>query len=186
MKGATPDEVKDKLKERTEKLDEICYKFLTEEDAELLPNSTMGESRGSIEIPVSPYPPVDLERKLFAYLAGSNAELDEPDPTCEVSRAKAPKTSFQCQRFVAVTSLAKRFADDLHELALSDPNWSKDRDFSSPAVLGALREPVSMFVRAGLTGVKRPVKVKSEPGPHVKSEPRGETTPGPAKRTRKR
>jgi hypothetical protein len=168
----------------------LCDSILAEEDAE------HDYSRGTTVIAVSPYPPVDLERKLYAYLAGSDAELDEPDPTCEVSRAKAPKTWMQSQRCHALKSLAERFALDLHELAQSGANWSKNRDFRT-VVLGALREPASMFVRAGLTGVKRPVKVKSEPCTEVKSEPgtksepgaakdksepRGESTAGPAKR----
>ncbi len=33
------------------------------------------------------YPPVELERKLFAFLVGSNREQDQPDQNCALFRA---------------------------------------------------------------------------------------------------
>jgi hypothetical protein len=128
------------------------------------------------------YPPVELERKLFAFLVGSNREQDQPDQNCALIRAASAEknTSSMYDRQNFLKSMLDILVQGIEAQLERVPDFAQDREVNMRELEPELTTLILKFV---LPDVKAPALNKE---PALKKEPAIKEEPGEPPATGKR
>ncbi len=120
------------------------------------------------------YPPVELERKLFAFLVGSNREQDQPDQNCALIRAIAAvqnKSSMYDRRLV-LKSMLDMLVQGIEARLERVPDFAQDREVNFKQLDAELTTLILKFVlpHVKVPALKKEPALEKEPQAQVASE----------------
>lgn len=109
------------------------------------------------------YPPVELERKLFAFLVGSNREQDQPDQKCALVRATAEQNnSTMYERRNYLTGMLEMLVQGIEARLEREPDFAQDREVNMRQLDGELTNLILAFVLP-TPALKKAPALKKEP-----------------------